>query len=59
MEKYLIMDLLTGEYLNDDTYEWVDLKNGSLYEKIEDKYYSPSREMMLPENCEWVLTELT
>jgi len=54
---FFIRDLLTGEYLNDDYYEWGSKEDGSLYEKIEDKYYSPSGEMKLPENCEWVLFE--
>ena len=54
---FFIRDLLTGEYLDDDHYEWVDRENGSLYRKIEDKYYSPFGEMELPENCEWVLFE--
>ena len=45
---FFIRDLLTGEYLNDDHYEWVDRENGSLYRKSE---------MELPENCEWVLFE--
>jgi hypothetical protein len=54
---FFIVDLLTGEYLDDDTYAWGNREKGSLYEKVGDQYYSPSGEMKLPENCEWVLFE--
>jgi hypothetical protein len=58
MEKYLIRDLITGEYLNDDSYEWGDINDASLFEKIGDKYYSSSGEQLLPPNSEWELFEL-
>ncbi len=55
MEYFVIMDSLTGEYLNGDTYEWVDYDGASIYVKMGDKYYSyASGEMKLPENCEWI-----
>jgi len=57
-EKYFIVDIVTGEYLNDDSYEWGERENGSLYNKIGDRYYSPSGEMPLPENSEWVKFEI-
>jgi hypothetical protein len=59
MKKYLIRDLITGEYLNDDSYEWGDINNASLFEKIEEKYYSPSGgEQLLPPNSEWELFDI-
>lgn len=52
--KYIIKNKDENKYWDDDFGEWVEsINNASLYEKIQDKYYSISGEQMLIEGGEW------
>ena len=56
LNKYVIRNIETGQYLNDDYPQWGNLEDASIYEEVDDEYYSGAfGEVQLPGYCEWVL----
>lgn len=52
---FMVRDIVTGEYFDDDYNEWGDYEHAGIYEKIGEQYYSGATgEMILPDNAEWV-----
>lgn len=56
-EKYMIINQKLQKYWDDDYGKWVDFLHGSIYEKINGKYYSTSGEQSLPMGGEWVTAD--